>query len=249
MAGWVRLRGALQVRPSRLGSRLLVCAFLRTRQDRGWASCPTRPRHASGPCGSRPRNRTHPAFDRFLRSVVDPRHAWMNFHRNRIFRELNEKHPRMAWIDRVDQGRHLPTAAGICRRWGGVGLQDRWRHGWRHRAPKDGFTACPAAPHRPARPSTIQSRFGSGFGSGFGFGFGPCLCRCRAQPCRNPPSGTAGQHRAAGAVVGPRRALAGKVLQPGAFGIRVTQYVLQCVNTAQVALLGAIDGLLGQPVA
>ena len=30
------------------------------------------------PCGSRPRNRTHPAFDRFLRSAVDPRHAWMN---------------------------------------------------------------------------------------------------------------------------------------------------------------------------
>ncbi len=117
MAGWVRLRGALQVRPSRLGSRLLVCAFLRTRQDRGWASCPTRPRHASGPCGSRPRNRAHPAFDSFLRPVVDPRHAWMNFHRNRIFRRLNEKHPRMAWIDRVDQGRHLPTAAGICRRW------------------------------------------------------------------------------------------------------------------------------------
>ncbi len=26
----------------------------------------------------------------------------------------------MAWIYHVDQGRHLPTAAGICRRWGGV---------------------------------------------------------------------------------------------------------------------------------
>ena len=35
----------------------------------------------------------------------------------------------------VDQGRHLPTAAEICQRWGGVGWQDRWRHGWRHRAP------------------------------------------------------------------------------------------------------------------
>ncbi|PSD27478.1 hypothetical protein C7E17_23670 [Stenotrophomonas maltophilia] len=59
----------------------------------------------------------------------------MNLHRNRIFRIGIEMHPRMAWICRVDQGRHLPTAAGICQRWGGVGWQDRWRHGWRHRAP------------------------------------------------------------------------------------------------------------------
>ncbi|AVJ34053.1 hypothetical protein CLM74_15365 [Stenotrophomonas sp. MYb57] len=69
MAGWVRLRGALQVRPCKLGRALLECAVLRTRQDRGWASCPTRPRHASGPWRSRPRNRTHPAFDRSPRSV------------------------------------------------------------------------------------------------------------------------------------------------------------------------------------
>ncbi|TQM05547.1 hypothetical protein FB552_3232 [Stenotrophomonas maltophilia] len=47
-------QGALQVRPCKLDRRLLVCAVLRTRQDRDWASCPTRPRHASGPCGSRP---------------------------------------------------------------------------------------------------------------------------------------------------------------------------------------------------
>ena len=66
-------------------------------------------------------------------------------------------HPRMARIYRVDQGRHLPAIAvhppspEICRGWGGVGLQDRWRHGWRHRAPMDGFTACPACPHRPAQ--------------------------------------------------------------------------------------------------
>ncbi|AWT13106.1 hypothetical protein DM611_01815 [Stenotrophomonas maltophilia] len=39
----------------------------------------------------------------------------MNLHRNRISRELNERHPRVAWIYRVDQGRHLPGAAGNCR--------------------------------------------------------------------------------------------------------------------------------------
>jgi len=32
---------------------------------------------------------------------------------------------------------------------GAVGSRDRWRHGWRHRAPRDGFTACPANPPRP----------------------------------------------------------------------------------------------------
>ena len=29
----------------------------------------------------------------------------------------------------------------------------------RHRAPMDGFTACPAGPHRPAQPAEIQHRF------------------------------------------------------------------------------------------
>ncbi|WP_206140283.1 hypothetical protein, partial [Stenotrophomonas sp. TEPEL] len=45
-----------------------------------------------------------PALDGFPMTVVDPRHAWMNFQRNRIFRQLNEEHPRMAWIYRVGQG-------------------------------------------------------------------------------------------------------------------------------------------------
>ncbi len=113
MVGWVRLRGPLQVRPCKLGRRLLVCAVLRTRQDRGWASCPTRPRHASGPCGSRPRHRTHPAFDSSPRSVgmhglllvgvepgrhVDPRHAWMLFVQLSKYSISMEIHPRMAWI-------------------------------------------------------------------------------------------------------------------------------------------------------
>ena len=37
-----------------LVSRLLVCAVLRTRQDRGWGSCPTRRTHASDPWRSTP---------------------------------------------------------------------------------------------------------------------------------------------------------------------------------------------------
>jgi len=46
--------------------------------------------------------------------------------------------------------------AAICQGWGGVGLQDRWRHGWRHRAPMDGFTACPAWAHPPTRSRDSQ---------------------------------------------------------------------------------------------
>ncbi|OWQ80506.1 hypothetical protein B9Y76_14380 [Stenotrophomonas maltophilia] len=69
-----------------------------------------------------------------------------------------EIHPRMAWIYR--------PSSGNCRGWGGVAVQDRWRHGWRHRAPRDGFTACPAQPHRPAIPRNAS----------FGCCFGCCCC-------------------------------------------------------------------------
>ncbi len=41
----------------------------------------------------------------------------------------------------------------------------RWRL---CRTPEGGFTACPASPHRPAKPAENQSRFGFGFGFGFG---------------------------------------------------------------------------------
>ena len=43
-----------------------------------------------------------------LVDTVDPRHAWMT-------RSISDRC--------VDQGRHLPTAAGICQRWGGVGVR------------------------------------------------------------------------------------------------------------------------------
>ena len=32
------------------------------------------------------------------RGLLDPRHAWMNFDGNRIFRYWIEEHPRVAWI-------------------------------------------------------------------------------------------------------------------------------------------------------
>ena len=69
-----------------------------------------------------------------------------------------------AWIYRVDQGRHLPTAEGICQRWGGVGGQDRWRHGWRHRAPRVRAlclrSTASQAPERPAASGWAGPRSG-----------------------------------------------------------------------------------------
>ncbi|CAH0214600.1 hypothetical protein SRABI66_02271 [Stenotrophomonas lactitubi] len=112
------------------------------------------PRHS---CRGHPRNRTHPAFDRFrdlpewhevllvgvdLGRHVDPRHAWMKSNPFDDFEIGRNIHPLTAWMYQI---------SGNCQRWGGMGRQDRWRHGWRHRAPMDGFTACPACPYRRAQ--------------------------------------------------------------------------------------------------
>ncbi|GEM_PF-835065 len=44
------------------------------------------------------------------------------------------------WKTDLTPGPHVVPGSvqpspGNCQRWGGVGWQDRWRHGWRHRAP------------------------------------------------------------------------------------------------------------------
>ncbi len=191
MVGWVRLRGPLQVRPCKLGRRLLVCAVLRTRQDRGWASCPTRPRHASGPCGSRPRHRTHPAFDSSPRSVgmhglllvgvdpgrhVDPRHAWMLFVQLSKYSISMEIHPRMAWI----YLRHRKSVGdgGWC---GLAGPLAPWMapsspHGWVY-----GVSCQPTPP----QPTSKTPRAGCCRCSGFG--------RCRAAGPADPPYSSTGK--------------------------------------------------------
>ncbi len=127
--------------PCKLGRRLLVCAVLRTRQDRGWASCPTRPRHASGPCGSRPHNRTHPAFDSSQRRAVDPRHAWM-----KRLETMDQSMERKRWVtSRSSAAPNTPRPTA------------RTTPGWRP-APGGCRPAGSAAPARrrrtPGRPST-----------------------------------------------------------------------------------------------
>jgi len=101
------------------------------------------PTRRSEVCGSVSRPRFALLVGVDLGRHVDPRHAWMLFDPISKYSISIGTHPRMAWIQQPPRN---------CQRRGGVGLQDRWRHGWRHRAPKDGFTACPATPHRPAIP-------------------------------------------------------------------------------------------------
>ncbi len=123
-------------------------------------------------------------------TVVDPRRAWMNFQRNRIFRQLNEEHPRMAWIYRVDQGdTHQEQAmpfrqiAENCRRRGGSGCGGVSR--------MDAATELtwtylqrPPQPDPPRHPTDsplllLLLRLPA---SGRHYRFGGC----RAQPCRTP---------------------------------------------------------------
>ncbi len=125
------------------------------------------PRH---PCRGHPRNRTHPAFDRFPRSV-DPRHAWMNLCRitksigvRSVFQRKTDLTPcRSTFRPPGQSNRHRETVEG-----GAVsdcGVSAAWMPRPR---PHGRVYGVPAIRHRPAKPQTTQSRFGFGFGSGFG---------------------------------------------------------------------------------
>ncbi len=134
------------------------------------------PRH---PCRGHPRNRTHPAFDRFPRSV-DPRHAWMNL--CRITKSIGVRSVFQRKTD-LTPGPHVVPGSvqpspGNCQRRGGVGWQDRWRHGWRHRAPSDGFTACPPPCQTSRKPEPLWLWLWVVAGQR------PAHRGCRAQPCR-----------------------------------------------------------------
>ena len=133
---------------------MLVCAVLRARQDRGWASCPTRPRHASGPWRQRSCQPTPPRLRQFpgdgwitsgggttvrLR-LVDPRHAWMRSVRARGREELKlcfRFRFRFRFCFLLLIFFFLSVAggtAGMCQGSAGWAAQGRRRHGWRLRA-------------------------------------------------------------------------------------------------------------------
>ncbi|MNM73403.1 hypothetical protein D3C81_851290 [compost metagenome] len=113
--------------------------------------------------------------------LVDPRHAWMDLHRNQIFRQLNEENPRMAWIyvsTKVDTHQQQQKSVE-----GGVGPVAGVSAAWMPRPSLQGRTC--GVPRNRTHPAIPQEP-----------GFCRCRCRCcccclglggcRAQPCRNP---------------------------------------------------------------
>ena len=155
--------------PCKLGRRLLVCAVLRTRQDRGWASCPTRPRHASGPCGSRPcaappaRPLTHSGGSARHGKKKEEQEQRQKLHSG-CCRLPPPPPPTPLRSDRcVDQGRHLPGATRTHRHRESVegrevsdgGVSAAWMprpspQGWVYGAPA--IRHLPASPRRNPEP-------------------------------------------------------------------------------------------------
>jgi len=92
MAGRCRSAGTPQVRPC--SSCALSCAHGKTGVGRPAQPARGMPRaHAA----DTPHSDTAPPLTDF-RCLMDLPRAWMNLHRNRICRQLNEEHPRVAWI-------------------------------------------------------------------------------------------------------------------------------------------------------
>ncbi len=140
-------------------------------QDRGWASCPTRPRHASGPCGSRPcatppaRPLTHSGGSarhgkkRRARAKAEAGAALRSAAGVRsLSRRKRDLTPTPLRSDRcVDQGRHLPEAARTHRHRetveGGEVSDGGVSAAWMPRpSPQGRVYGVPAIRHLPASP-------------------------------------------------------------------------------------------------
>ncbi len=100
---------------------------------------------------------------------------------------------------RVDQGRHLPTAAGICRRRGTVGLRGVSRMDAAAKPPWTGSRR-PRKPTVPRQPTGTQLLLLRLPASGRHYRFGGC----RAQPCR-PTQPQPSPWMPPGACVGSRQ--------------------------------------------
>ncbi len=140
--GWAfgRLRSsasqAKRPHPWGLGRGLLVCAVLRTRQDRGGASCPTRPRYTSAHAADTPATGPTPPSTVFrdlsargVRSVFR-RKTDLTPDRFRYLTDVSTK---------VDTYQQPPESVEGGALWVG-GCEP---HGCGDQAPMDGFTASP----------------------------------------------------------------------------------------------------------
>ncbi len=177
MAGWVRLRGTLQV-PLRGPAQPLAAArsgaceaVLRKRSALTHVSSVAASMRVTPPQPDPPRLRQFSAI------------FWNCFWGQIRFPEENGSDPRLISISdkSVDQGRHLPTAAGLCQRWGGAGVRGVSRMDAAAKPPGTDLR-CPRTP-TPPRPTTectlllLLLRLPAS---------GRHYCGCRAQPCKEP---------------------------------------------------------------
>ena len=106
-----------------------------------------------------------------------------------------------AWRGSTTLGLPLP---GFQPREGWKGRVDRAaRDRWRHRAPMDGFTACPGQPCRPGPRHEAQRGNALNLTAPRKYPPRPCRCRCTWSPCRISAGDDAG--RAAASRCGSRR--------------------------------------------
>ncbi len=125
---------AMRPHPWRLVGALRVCAVLHKRQDRGWASCPTRPAHAPNPW--------RPTVPRTLTPPPQIVSRWP-----RQGQSVKEQSSTPALEDTASPLRtDTLSKAGYGWVGGTVG-----RHGWRSRAYRDVLAACPANPPVPGQ--------------------------------------------------------------------------------------------------
>jgi len=167
MAGWVRLRGPLQVRPCKLGRRIHAA--------HAPATGPTPPstvfRDLSewhGPLlvgvDLGRHGRSTPCVDA-LRSIVEK----FDF----------DGDPSTHGVDLPEQ---VQPSSGTCRRRGGVGLRGVRGMDAAAKPPRMGLRR----PRNPTPPRPTHRKPRAGCCSCFRgcLGLGRCLCRCRVQPCR-----------------------------------------------------------------
>jgi len=155
MAGRCRTAGTPQVRPCRLGRGLLVCAVLRTRQDRGWAPAQPARGMPRAHAADTPHSDTAPPLT-VSRDLVGPCHAWMTPSNSNI--STIDRKASTRGVDLhlpVDQGRHppraghaFPTDRGNLSKAGWVRLRGVSAMGPRHasgglgRTPNPGLAVC-----------------------------------------------------------------------------------------------------------
>ncbi len=111
--------------------------------------------------------------------------------------------PQRALTPALDPAFAHPPPRGGWKGRVGRAARDRWRHGWRHRAPMDGFTACPGQPCRPGSRHDAQRGNALNLTAPRKYPLRPCRCRCTSSPCRTSAGDDAG--RAAGSRYGSRR--------------------------------------------